>query len=216
MSQAYDLQPLIEAVVDGEVEEAIELVSKALDNGVGAQKLVEQGLVEGMKIVSDKYDAKEYFVPDLAAAADAMNEALEMLKPLLEANTEDSKGTIVIGVVQDCSQEVGKNIVSAMLSGAGFDVYDLGINVSPQDFVDKAKEVDANIIAMGSPMLQTVKYFTDTHELLISEGMREKVKLLIGGASTNKDTVAKTGVDAWAKDGREAIEVSLELMKGLK
>ncbi|NLB76585.1 MAG: hypothetical protein GX799_08995 [Crenarchaeota archaeon] len=138
MSQAYDLQPLIEAVVDGEVEEAIELVSKALDNGVGAQKLVEQGLVEGMKIVSDKYDAKEYFVPDLAAAADAMNEALEMLKPLLEANTEDSKGTIVIGVVQDCSQEVGKNIVSAMLSGAGFDVYDLGINVSPQDFVDKA------------------------------------------------------------------------------
>lgn len=218
MSQNYDFSSLVQAIVDGEVDDAVELVQQAIDADIDIQQLVEKGLVEGMKIVSDKYDAKEYFVPDLAASADAMSEALELVNPLLKSRSGDrkgTKGTLVIGVVKECSQEIGKNIVAAMLSGAGFDVYDLGINVSPRAFVDKAKEVDAGIIAMGSPMLHTVKYFKETHELLVKENMRDQVKLLIGGASTNPDTVDKTGVDAWAKDGREAIVKSLELMKSI-
>lgn len=215
MNQSYDFQPIILAVVDGEVDDTIDFVKRALEEGVAPQTVVEKGLVEGMKIVSDKYDAKEYFVPDLAASANAMSEALDLINPLLSNSGEEKKGVLVIGVVQECSQEIGKNIVSAMLSGAGFEVHDLGTNVSPKEFIEKAKAVNANIIAMGSPMLQTVKYFEETNLLLIQEGLRDKVKLIIGGASTNPDTVAKTGVDAWAKDGREAILKCEGLMKSL-
>ncbi len=208
----YDFKNIIQSVVDGESEDAVELVEEALKQGVSPYQIIDLGLVEGMKIVSDKYDRKQYFVPDLAASAEAMSEALELIKPLMEVEKEKSKGTIVIGVVQECSQEIGKNIVAAMLSGAGFKVYDLGINVSPRQFVDKAKEVDADIIGMGSPMLQTVKYFTQTEQLLRQEGLRDRIKLLVGGAATNESTPKATGTDAWAADGNEAVKVSQELL----
>ncbi|MFZ5646049.1 MAG: corrinoid protein [Bacillota bacterium] len=212
----FDFEPLIQAIVDGESDDAVELVEDALKQGVSTYKIIDMGLIKGMKIVSDKYDRKQYFVPDLAASAEAMTQALENLKPHLEVQKEKSKGTVVIGVVQECSQEIGKNIVAAMLSGAGFKVYDLGINVSPRKFVDKAKEVTADIIGMGSPMLQTVKYFAETEQLLRQEGLREKVKVLVGGAATNRFTPEKTGTDAWAEDGREAVKVAENLMEQLK
>lgn len=215
MQEKFNFEPLVNAVVDGEGDDVVEIVEKALKENVNIDEIIEKGLVEGMRIVSDKYDAKEFFVPDLAAAAEAMSEALEILNPLLQERGDENKGTLVIGVVQECSQEIGKNIVSAMLSGAGFNVYDLGINVSPKVFVEKAKEVNANIIAMGSPMLQTVKYFKETHELLEVENIRDKVKLIIGGASTTEATVAETNVDVWAKDGRDAIVKCENLMKEL-
>ncbi|GBF33666.1 5-methyltetrahydrofolate--homocysteine methyltransferase [Desulfocucumis palustris] len=212
----YDFEKLIQAVVDGESEDALELVEDALKRGVSAYEIIDMGLVEGMKIVSDRYDRKQYFVPDLAASAEAMTDALEQLKPLLEVQKEKSKGTVVIGVVQECSQEIGKNIVAAMLSGAGFKVYDLGINVTPRQFVDKAREVMADIVGMGSPMLQTVKYFAETEQLLKQEGLREKIKLLVGGAATNRSTPEKTGTDAWAVDGNEAVKVAESLMEQLR
>jgi len=212
----FDFEPLMMAVVDGEGDDALDFVEDALNQGISAYEIIDTGLIKGMQIVSDKYDAKEFFVPDLAAAAEAMTQALERLKPLLQVQKDMSKGTIVIGVIQECSQEIGKNIVTAMLSGAGFSVHDLGINVSPRTFVDKAKELGADIIAMGSPMLQTVKYFTETEKLLREEGLREKVKVLVGGAATNSSTPETTGVDAWAADGREAITVAEGLMEQLK
>lgn len=209
----FNFQALGNAIVDGEGDDAIELVEQAIEQNVPVGEIIERGLVAGMKIVSDKYDAKEYFVPDLAASADAMSETLEILNPLLLASGQENRGVIVLGVVQDCSQEIGKNIASATLSGAGFTVHDMGINVTPREFVDKAKEVNADIIAMGSPMLQTVKYFKETHDLLVEENLRDKVKLLIGGASTTEQTVAATNVDAWGKDAADAVVKSKELMK---
>lgn len=212
----FDYNPLVMAVVDGEGDDALSFVEDALNQGIPAYEIIDMGLIKGMKIVSDKYDAKEFFVPDLAAAAEAMTQALERLKPLLQVQKEMSKGTIVIGVIKECSQEIGKNIVTAMLSGAGFSVHDLGINVSPRTFVDKAKEFGADIIAMGSPMLQTVKYFAETEQLLRQEGLREKVKVLVGGAATNRSTPEITGVDSWAENGREAITAAEGLMEQLK
>lgn len=212
----FDFEPMVQAVVDGEGDDLVGIVEDALEKGISAYKIIDLGLIKGMKIVSDKYDRKQYFVPDLAASAEAMTQALECLKPYLEVNKEKSKGTVIIGVVQECSQEIGKNIVAAMLSGAGFMVYDLGINVSPQKFVDKAIELKADIIGMGSPMLQTIKYFSETEQLLRQKGLRDKVKVLVGGASTNKLTPEKTGADAWAEDGREAIVVAERLMSQLK
>lgn len=216
MNQVFDFQPLVNAVIDGEGDDAVEIVKKALDAQVGIDEIIESGLVKGMKVVSDKYDTKEFFVPDLAAAADAMSQALELLNPLLRKRGEDNKGTIVIGVVKECSQEIGKNIVAAILSGAGYNVYDLGINVSPERFVEKAKEVNADIIAMGSPMLQTVKYFKEVHELLLAGSMRDRVKLLIGGASTTAQTVGEVNADAWGKDGPDAVLKADTLMKNAK
>lgn len=216
MSQSYDYNELIQAIVDGEGEDAVEIVEKAIKENVGVHDILEKGLVRGMKIVSDKYDAKEYFIPDLAAAAQAMQDTLEIITPLLKQAGGEKKGVIVLGVVKACSQEIGKNIVSATLSGAGFDVFDLGVNVSPKTFVDKAKEVNADIIAMGSPMMQTVKYFTEVDKLLKDENMRDRVKLLVGGASTNPKTVEATGVDAWGKDARDAVLKAEELIKQLR
>lgn len=211
----YDFQPIIDIIVEGEGDDAAELVQQALNEGVPAAEIIERGLVVGMGIVSDKYDQKEYFVPDLAASADAMMEALEILKPKLETTSEEEKGIIVIGVVKECSQEIGKNIVSAMLSGAGFKVYDLGTNVAPAEFVDKVKEVNANILAMSSPMLQTIRYMREAAELLQAENLRDKVKITVGGASTNSSTAEQVGADAWSKDGNECIQVCIRLMNEL-
>lgn len=216
MGGNYDFEKMIIAIVDGESEDAVALVKEALDAGVEAYEIIDSGLVKGMNIVSDKYDRKQYFVPDLAASAEAMTEALEQLKPYLDVAKEKTKGIVVLGVVKECSQEIGKNIVSAMLSGGGFRVYDLGINVSPEQFVEKAKEVKADIIAMGSPMLQTMKYFGETANLLKTEGMRKQVKVLIGGAATSASSVEKFGADAWAKDAAESIKVAEELISQLK
>ena len=212
MNNNYDFSPLIKAIVDGEGEDAVALVEQALSQSKAATEIIERGLVEGMRIVSDKYDKKEYFVPDLAASAEAMTDALDKLKPYLEVQKEKTKGVIVLGVVKECSQEIGKNIVAAMLSGAGFKVYDLGINVSPQQFVQKAKEVGADIIAMGSPMLQTMRYFEETVKLLKEEGLRNRIKVLVGGGATNAATPGGTGADAWAPDAKEAIKVAESLV----
>lgn len=216
MARNYDFEKMIKAIVDGESEDAVELVEEALKAGIPPYQIIDSGLVEGMKIVSDKYDRKQYFVPDLAASAEAMTDALEQLKPHLEVSKDKTKGVIVLGVVKECSQEIGKNIVSAMLSGGGFRVYDLGINVSPGQFVDKVKEVKADIVAMGSPMLQTMKYFGETVELLKAEGMRDRVKVLIGGAATNASTHVQFGADAWGKNASEAVTVAEDLMKQLR
>lgn len=216
MAGNYDFERMVKAIVDGESEEAVDLVDEALQAGVEPYEIIDSGLVEGMKIVSDKYDRKQYFVPDLAASAEAMTDALERLKPHLEVAQDKTKGTIVLGVVKECSQEIGKNIVSAMLSGSGFRVYDLGINVSPRQFVDKAKEVKADIVAMGSPMLQTMKYFGETAELLKAEGMRDRVKVLIGGAATNASTQAQFGADGWGRNASEAITVAEDLIGRLR
>ena len=211
----YDFKPIIGAVVDGEGDDVVELVQAALDAGISAPDIIDQGLVPGMQIVSDKYDQKEYFVPDLAASADAMTEALELLKPLLDQSEAEDKGIIVIGVVKECSQEIGKNIVAAMLSGAGYKVYDLGTNVSPDTFIAKVKEVHADILAMSNPMLQTTKYLKETAEKLEAEGLRDKVKITIGGASTTAATKDQVLADAWSKDGNECIQVCNRLMAEL-
>lgn len=212
----YNFKPIIGAVVDGEGDDVVELVQAALDAGISAPDIIDQGLVPGMQIVSDKYDQKEYFVPDLAASADAMTEALELLKPLLDQSEAEDKGIIVIGVVKECSQEIGKNIVAAMLSGAGYKVYDLGTNVSPDTFIAKVKEVHADILAMSNPMLQTTKYLKETAEKLEAEGLRDKVKITIGGASTTAATKDQVLADAWSKDGNECIQVCNRLMAELR
>lgn len=213
----FDFEPIIHVIVEGEGDDAAELVQEALDTGVLPTEIIDKGLVVGMGIVSEKYDQKEYFVPDLAASADAMTEALKLLKPLLEkTSAEEEKGTVVIGVVKECSQEIGKNIVSAMLSGAGFKVYDLGTNVSPEKFVDKVKEVNADILAMSNPMLQTTKYMKEAAGILKAQGLRDRVKITVGGASTNPGTAKEVDADAWSKDGNECIQVCLQLMKSVK
>lgn len=212
MGKMFEYKPLVKAIVDGEGEDAVELVEQAIKEGISAHEIIDKGLVEGMKIVSDKYDKKQYFVPDLAASAAAMTDALEVLKPHLEVQADKSKGVIVIGVIKECSQEIGKNIVAAMLAGGGFRVHDLGINVSPAQFVEKAKECHADIIAMGSPMLQTIKYFAETVELLKSEGMRDKVKVLVGGAATNEETASKVGADGWGRTAAEAVSIAEKMV----
>ncbi len=171
MNAQIDFQPLIQAVVDGEGEDAVALVEEALKQGLTPHQIIDSGLVEGMKIVSDKYDPNEYFAPDLAASAEAMSDLLKTLMPYLLTGSDQSKGVVVIGVVKECSQEVVKNIVSETLSAAGFMVHDLGINVSPRQLVDEARETNANIIAMGSPMLQTLEYCSETFNLLKAEGL---------------------------------------------
>lgn len=212
MTKHVDFRELIRAIVDGEGDDAVDLVDLALRDGISPGQIIDLGLVEGMKIVSDKYDRKEYFVPDLAASAEAMSDALKTLMPHLLSQTDTNKGTIVIGVVKECSQEIGKNIVAATLSAAGFMVHDIGINVSPREFVEKAKETNANIVAMGSPMLQTVKYFAETVDLLKREGLRDKIKVLVGGAATNRETPAAVGADAWGRNHGEAVQAAEELV----
>lgn len=164
-----------------------------------------------MGIVGQRFEEREFFVPDVLMAAEAMKAAMEVIKPHLEAVGSVKRTTVVIGVIRECSQEIGKDLVATMLRGAGFEVHDLGVNVPPDRFVDAAKELDADIIAVGSPMNHTTPYIKEITDRLDAEGLRGRINVLIGGAGTTRQTAKEVNADAWAKDALEAVERVEEL-----
>ncbi len=207
------LQEIQDALINCQTEQVLKLVEEAISDEIDASLIVNQGLTPGIRVLGDRFEKGEAFLPELAVAAETMKEALEFLEPhLAKAIDEKSLGKVVIGTVQGDIHDIGKSIVATMLTVAGFTVFDLGIDVAPTEFVLKAKEVNANIIAMSALLTTTMERMQETIELLKKEQLDQKIKVMIGGAPVTQRFADAIGADGYGVDFNQAIKIAKRLV----
>jgi dimethylamine corrinoid protein len=202
---------LSEAVVDMDEERTVSASKKALDEGVDAYEAIEKGLSHGMARAGQLFEEEEYFIPELLMCSDAMYAGLDVLKPHLK-KTADSKGKIVIGVIEGDTHDIGKNMVRIMFETGGFDVIDLGRDVPPQRFVDSALEHGADMIALSTLMTTTMDGMGKVVDLLHQGNNRDRIKVMVGGGPISPGFAKRIGADGYAVNAAEAVKVAKELL----
>ncbi|EPS47071.1 corrinoid protein [Clostridium botulinum] len=198
------IKKLSESVVEMEEEETVELAKECIENNISAYEAIDKGLAHGMNRAGELYEEGEYYIPELLMCSDAMYSGLEVLKPHLKKNDLGKKHKIVIGVIQGDTHDIGKNLVKIMMETEGFEVIDLGRDVPPRDFVDKAKEIQADIICMSTLMTTTMDGMEEVIKLLKEEGIRDKVTVMIGGGPISQNFADKIGADVYTTDASRA------------
>ncbi len=206
-----DMQAISTAVKDGRKKIVEKLVTEALEEGVSAETILNEGLVVGMTELGELFKNGEVYVPEVLVAARAMKAGTALLKPLLQAANVQSLGTVAIGTVEGDLHDIGKNLVAMMLEGTGFTVIDLGENVSPDAFVNAAKE-GANIVAMSALLTTTMPMMATTIKALEDAGVRDKVKVMIGGAPITQEYADQIGADGYSTDAASAAELAKRLI----
>lgn len=207
------LKRLSDGVVEMEEEQVIEACEEYLEAKYPAFEGIMEGLVDGMNRASQLYEDEEYFVTDVLLCSDAMYEGLSILRPHLPKEEEgSSKPKAVIGVVEGDTHDIGKNLVKIMLETAGFEMIDLGRDVSLQSFVDKAKEVDASLVCMSTLMTTTMAGMGKVIELLKEAGIREQVKVIIGGGPISQKFADTIGADGYSSNAVEAVKLAKRLL----
>lgn len=194
-------------------EEVLEAVRTALDTGTDPLSLVE-GLREGMSEVGRRFEAKEYFLSELIMSAEIFKESIALIEPRLQAGAGGDKGAVVIGTVKGDIHDIGKNIVATLLRCEGYEVHDLGVDVPPQSFVGKIKETGAGLLALSGLLTLAFDSMKETVESLTEAGMREKVKVIIGGGPVNEKVVEYAGADAFGVDAAQAVKLAERYLGG--
>ena len=207
-----DMSLLAQAIDQGDREKTIELAQKALGAGDNPQDIITQGLQAGMAAVGEKFSSGEYFLPDMLMAARAMKAALEVLAPALKETGIPTIGKVVIGTVEGDMHDIGKNVVATFLSGNGFEVFDLGLNVPAQKFIDEVKEKKPDILGMSALLTTTMPLMGKVIKALEDTGLRSGVKVVVGGAPVTQDYADYIGADGYAHDGGRAVPVCRELV----
>ena len=203
-----DLKQLHDAVVNGDAKGSLAITQQALAEGVDPLKLVNEYMVPAMDEVGRRFESNEYFVPELLISARAMKASLEVIRPLLMARGDKPMGRVAIGTVKGDLHDIGKNLVASLLEGGGFEVIDLGVNVTPEKFIATVREKDANIIAMSALLTTTMPAMKVTIDALKQAGVREKVKVLIGGAPITQKYAEEIGADGYSENAVGAVALA--------
>jgi corrinoid protein of di/trimethylamine methyltransferase len=211
-----DLKQLSEAVLSGDAKAARAITETALAEGTDPLKLVTDFMTPAMDEVGRRFECNEYFVPELLLSARAMKAALELIRPLLVARGDQPVGRVAIGTVKGDLHDIGKNLVAAMLEGGGFEVIDLGVNVSPEQFIEAIKEKNVNIVAMSALLTTTMPSMKTTIEALKKSGVREQVKVLIGGAPITQGYANEIGADGYSDNAAEAVAMAKKAIAAAK
>jgi 5-methyltetrahydrofolate--homocysteine methyltransferase len=206
------LEELHRFTVTGNPDRVLELTRLALDEGHAPGDIIDGALIPAMLEVGDKYERAEYFMPEMLVAAHAMTGAMEILQPLLVGTGHQPVGRIVIGTVQGDLHDIGKNLVAMMFRGAGFEVEDLGTDVAPERFVESAGESGAQLIGMSALLSTTMQNMKDTVTLLESRGLRNTVKVLVGGAPVTQEFADSIGADGNAPDANSAVRTAKTML----
>lgn len=185
----------------------VELTQSALDNNIPPGVIITRGLTAGMEVVGEKFATKEYFIPDMLASAEAVGAAMDILKPLLEASNIETKGKFAIATVKGDIHDIGKNIVTILLRGAGYEVQDLGIDVPIEKIVQTIREEKPDYLGLSALLTTTMVNMGEVIEALKENGLRDKVKVLIGGAAVSDEYAREIGADAYCVDGFHAVKV---------
>jgi len=206
-----DLISLAAAVKAGNVKLVRELTAAAVQDGIGADVLLNEGFVVPMAEIGVLFKANEVFVPEVMVAARAMKAGMEILKPVLAAGDVQSKGKVAMGTVQGDLHDIGKNLVCMMLEGAGFEVIDLGIDTPPQAFVDAIRE-GAQIIGLSTLLTTTMPAMREAVEAIRASGMRDSVKIMVGGAPVTQAFADEIGADGYSTDAASAVDLANALL----
>ncbi len=207
-----DLKKLHDAILDGDATAAHDITEKALAAGVDPMRLVNDYMIPAMGEVGRRFECNEFFVPELLIAARAMKSALGLVRPLLAASGAQPAGRVAVGTVKGDLHDIGKNLVAAMLEGNGFEVIDLGVNVSPEQFIATVKEKGANIIAMSALLTTTMPAMRTTVEALKQAGVRDQVKVLIGGAPITQKYADEIGADGYSDNAVGAVSEAKKVL----
>ena len=203
-----NVNKLFDAVLTGDAKTAKETTRQALAAGVDPMKLVQDFMMPAMAEVGRRFECNEYFVPELLLSARAMKAALELIRPLLAARGDEPVGRVAIGTVKGDLHDIGKNLVAAMLEGGGFEVIDLGVNVEPEKFIAAVKEKKANVVAMSALLTTTMPSMKTTIEALKQSGVREQVKVLVGGAPITQKYADEIGADGYSESAAGAVALA--------
>lgn len=208
-----DLNALSEAIIKGNMETATRETQKALDAGGDPQVILDQGLIAAMDIVGQKFSQGIMFVPQMLRSAKTMQSCVLLLKPHFQAGTVASRGTVAMGTVKADLHDIGKNLVSMMLEGAGFSVIDMGVDVTPEAFVQVVAQKSPQIIGMSALLSTTMPSMAATIQALSKAGLRDKVKVMIGGAPVTAKFANEIGADRYAPDAGSAVAAAKELLQ---
>jgi 5-methyltetrahydrofolate--homocysteine methyltransferase len=209
-----ELEKLSKAVIDGDLDAVKLLVKESLKIGMNPLEIVEEGLAKGIRTVGERYGRGEIFLTELLMGAEAMKAGMELINPQIQQQKKGLKrvGLMIIGTVAGDIHDLGKNIVSALFSAHGFDVVDLGVDVPDQKFIEKVKELKPDILGLSALMTSTINKQRDIIELLKSQGIRSKVKVMVGGAAVNEDYAREIGADGYAENANDAVHTAKTLI----
>ena len=205
-----DLGAIAEALIRGDRDTVADLVQKALDEGVDAEAVLNEGLVAGMDVVGRKFRNNEFYVPEVLIAARAMNAGMELLEPILAEAGAKPAGVVVLGTVKGDLHDIGKNLVAMMLKGGGFKVVDAGIDVAPERFVELAQQNDAQLIGLSALLTTTMTQMPNVVEALKEAGL--DIKVMIGGAPITQEYADEIGADGYAPDAASAVDLARQLI----
>ena len=206
------LEELAQNIIEGQNERVEELTRQALDEGISVVRVLNGGLIDGMNVVGERFKQADMFIPEVLLAAKAMQAGMDILMPLLHGAEYRAMGRVVLGTVKGDIHDIGKNLVNIMLSGAGFEVIDLGVNVLPEKFIEAAVDEKAQLIGMSSLLTVTMPAIKDTIEELRKAGLQDKIKTIIGGATVTQRYADEVGADGYAKDAPSAVAKVKELL----
>lgn len=207
-----EMDALVNIVVTGKIKEAKDATQKCLDAGFDAKTIIFDALSKAMGIVGEKYAAKQYFLPQVLLSANTLYQGLNLVLPMLVGKGGAGKGTVVLGVVEGDVHDIGKNIVKAMITGLGVTVVDMGKDVPIKDFIEKAKATNAGIIATSTLMTPTLAGMKEMETSLKEEGLKGKIKTMVGGGATSKEFADQIGADGWSYDAVEASHVAAKFL----
>ncbi|PNV87409.1 MAG: cobalamin-binding protein [Desulfobacteraceae bacterium] len=207
-----EFSSLTEAVIKGDIQTAVAETQSALDAGSNVQDILDKGLIAAMDEVGEKFSTGQMFVPQMLRSAKTMQECMKLIKALFQEGQLSAKGKVVIGTVRQDLHDIGKNLVAMMMEGAGFSITDLGVDVSPKDFTQKAQEVGADIVAMSALLSTTMPAMRETIEALQEAGIRDKVKVMIGGAPVTENFASEIKADSYAPDAGSAVIAAKKLL----
>jgi len=207
-----DYSNITEALIEGNESAVLSAVNSAIDAGDAAGDILNQGLINGMDVVGEKMESGDMFIPEVLMAAQCMSKALEILKPMLKEGESTSVGKVVIGTVKGDLHDIGKNLVKMMMESSGFEVIDLGVDVSPESFVKAVSENKANIVALSALLTTTMPMMKQTVDALRESGLREQVKILVGGAPVTRSFAEGIEADGFASDAGSASKFAKELL----
>ena len=203
-----DLQKLHEAILNGDAKTAAAVAQAALAQNMPAIELIQKAMIPAMDEVGRRFACQDYFVPELLLSARAMKAALEPLRPLLAASGAQPAGKVVIGTVKGDLHDIGKNLVAALLEGGGFEVIDLGVDVAPEKFVETVQKTNANIVCLSALLTVTMLSMKTTIEGLRAAGLRERVKVLVGGAPVTRQFAEEIGADGYGENASVAVALA--------
>jgi 5-methyltetrahydrofolate--homocysteine methyltransferase len=204
----FNFQAITDALIACDEDKVLDLVKNGLSQGVSAKDLLNQGLIAGMDVVGERMEKEEMFIPEVLMAAKAMSASVEFLKPQLAEGDVGTRGKVVIGTVKGDLHDIGKNLVAMMLESAGLEVYNIGVDVAPDKFVNEIKAKGANILALSALLTTTMPMMKETVAAVAKAGIRDKVKILVGGAPVSQAYANQIGADGYAPDAGSASKLA--------